>query len=262
MPLIALITDFGARDWFAAGLKAAILDITPDARIIDITHDIPAGDIHAAAFVLRESCLMFGAGTVFCTVVDPGVGSARAALVCAACGRFFTGPDNGVLSFALDLDKKPSVRRITETRYMRTPVSVTFHGRDIFAPAAAHLAAGAKLESLGPAAQSHVKLAWPHPSIFPAGITAHIVYIDRFGNAFTSITEEHLKGIDTQRAAVYIQRFPPIPIHGHYAECTEGDPLAVLNASGFLEIAISRGNAARKFGLDIGSVVELRTAKQ
>ncbi|HUK81543.1 MAG TPA: SAM-dependent chlorinase/fluorinase, partial [Verrucomicrobiae bacterium] len=188
MPIIALTTDFGSSDWFVGSMKGVILGINPQVTIVDLTHEIPAGDIRAGAFALAASYKCFPRLTVHCAVVDPGVGSERAPIAVKSADYFFVGPDNGVLSYALAQEKVREVRRLDNDEYFRKPVSHTFHGRDIFAPAAAHLSNGVPMNSLGSEVNEFVRVAWPQVNI-DGGVThGQVIYIDRFGNCITNIS--------------------------------------------------------------------------
>src|SRR3989442_15159550 len=182
MQLITLATDFGFSDWFVGTMKGVILGIAPRAAIVDITHEIPAGDIRAGAFALRASYRFFPKGTVHVVVVDPGVGSERKAIVVETDNYFFIGPDNGVLSWALAKERIKTIRALENEHYFLHPISGTFHGRDIFAPVAAHLASGVPTRKLGPVSKDFMRLPWPEPKRARNRIEAKIVCIDRFGN--------------------------------------------------------------------------------
>src|SRR5262245_14904204 len=194
--MITLLTDFGLGDYFVPAVKGVILTINPKASIIDITHDLAAHDIQAAAFTLGACYHNFPSGTVHVVVVDPGVGSPRRAIVAAAGGYFFVGPDNGVFSFVYARESNPRVFHITNDRYFSRTVSATFHGRDVFAPVAAHIARGARLEEIGAEVEDYVRFEIPRPRpgwIETRGvIEGRIIHIDRFGNCVTNFTEAEL----------------------------------------------------------------------
>jgi hypothetical protein len=255
MQLITLTTDFGTQDWFVGTIKGVILGIASRAVIVDITHEIPAGDIRAGAFALAASCHFFPKGTVHVAVVDPGVGGARKAIAVQTANYFFVGPDNGVLSWALAKEKIKSVRRLENANYLLRPVSRTFHGRDIFAPVAAHLAGGLPVGKLGPAQKDFVKLPWPRPRVQPNRIEGEVVFIDRFGNAITNIanadlsTPNHLK--------IFLGHKPLCPVKHFYQSVPAGQAAAVPGSSGFLEIAVNGGSAAKRFGLKTGDRVSV-----
>jgi hypothetical protein len=185
-----LTTDFGTRDWFVGTMKAVILGIHPRTNVVDITHEIPPGDIRAGAFALLASCRYFPKGTVHAAVVDPGVGSQRRAIAVRTTNGFFVGPDNGVLSWALAREKIKTVRFLENRRYFLEPVSRTFHGRDIFALVAAHLSRGLSATRLGPELKDFVRLPWPPTTRQRGAVQGEIVHIDHFGNAITNIEEE------------------------------------------------------------------------
>src|SRR5262245_32283700 len=192
MQTITLTTDFGTRDWFVGTMKGVILGIKPRARVVDITHEIAPGDIRGGAFALMASCRYFPKGTLHVAVVDPGVGSRRRAIAVRTANSILIGPDNGVLSWALRGETIQSIRQLENRRYFLEPVSRTFHGRDIFAPVAAHLSRGVALERLGRELHDLVRLPWPEPVKQREEIRGEIVYIDRFGNAITNIRGERI----------------------------------------------------------------------
>jgi len=163
MQIVTLTTDFGTRDWFVGTMKGVMLGINPRADIVDLTHEIPAGDIRAGAFALMAGCHYFPKGTVHVAVVDPGVGGPRRAIAVQTNDYFFVGPDNGVLSWALAREQIKTVRQLEQRKYLLDSVSRTFHGRDIFAPVAAHLSRGPAIQRLGREVKDWVRLPWPQP---------------------------------------------------------------------------------------------------
>jgi len=192
--VITLTTDFGTYDWFVGTLKGVIADIAPKAKVIDLTHDLPPGDIRGGAFALEAGCRFFPKGTVHVAVVDPGVGSRRKAIAVQTASGVFVGPDNGVLSWALAKEKFVAIQVLENEDYFLHPVSQTFHGRDVFAPVAAHLSRGVPIKKFGPALKDFVRLDWPEPRRQRGGVEGEVVYIDRFGNAITNIGSELLRG--------------------------------------------------------------------
>ena len=256
MQIITLTTDFGTRDWFVGTMKGVILGIAARAAIVDITHEIPAGDIRAGAFALAASYRFFPKGTVHVAVVDPGVGGARKAIAVQAANYLFVGPDNGVLSPALAREKIQSVHRLENTKYFLQPVSHTFHGRDIFAPVAAHLCRGTPAHKLGPAQKDFIRLAWPQPRVRQNRIEGQVVFIDRFGNAITNIENSHLPASGEGEISDNRKRLCPVKLF--YQSVPAGQAVAVSGSSGFLEIAVNGSSAARRFGLKIGDRVSLR----
>ncbi|MGH9754745.1 MAG: SAM hydrolase/SAM-dependent halogenase family protein [Blastocatellia bacterium] len=267
--MITLLTDFGLSDYFVPAVKGVILTINPEARIIDITHDVAAHDIHAAAFTLGACYHNFPAGTIHVVVVDPGVGSSRRAIVADAGGYFFVGPDNGVFSFVYVHELKPRVFHITNDRYFRHPVSATFHGRDIFAPVAAHIARGARLEDLGAEIEDYVRFEIPRPRLIetrrggyspPASvIEGRVIHIDRFGNCVTNFTSAELKPDEIAPSTkIYIGGREVRRFNAYFAEATDQDDLfAYPGSAGFWEIALWRRSAAEFINAHRGDEVIL-----
>ena len=258
MNLITLTTDFGTQDWFAATMKGVILGLCPRAAIVDITHEIPAGDIRAGAFALMASHRFFPKGTVHVAVVDPGVGSARHAIAVQTASHFFVGPDNGVLSLALAKGKIKTIRRLENAGSFLQPVSRTFHGRDIFAPVAARLCRGSPIHQLGPPQQGFVRLRWSEPRMQRQGIEGEVVYIDRFGNLTTNIEEKYLPDVSLEHCRLDIGRRRNIPLASHYQAVPTGREVALIGSGGLLEIAVNGGSASQRLGLKIGSTFRIR----
>lgn len=250
-----MITDFGTSDWYVASMKGVILRKHPDCTIVDITHEIPPGQLFHGAWVLRQAFGHFPIGTVHLVVVDPGVGTSRAALAARAGGFFFLGPDNGVLSLALGLHPEAEVRSIQSQEIILQPVSSTFHGRDVFAPAAAYLAAGGGLSALGPELKGWVRLEQAGVSRGEGFVEGRIVYLDRFGNGITNIAEEDLRGIPIGKGLrVLVGDFLVLDsLKKTYGEALPGEPLALVGSSGFLEIAVRGASAKDKLGLQAGA---------
>ena len=255
MAIITLTTDFGAGDWFVGSMKGVILGIEPRATIVDITNDVSPGNVRAGAFALAVSYKCFPRLTVHCAVVDPGVGSDRAAIVVKTADYFFVGPDNGLLSFALAREKVFEAWRIENEVYFRKPVSSTFHGRDIFAPVAARLSQQILMESLGTKVKDFVRLKWPPTKMELGAVFGEVIYIDRFGNAITNIDFAALAHLGKRAWIVETQGKELGEMRKFYHQVSVGEPLAVLGSSGFLEIAVNGGSAARTLGLKIGTPV-------
>jgi len=253
MSIITLTTDFGLNDWFVGTMKGVILRIHPHAAIVDLTHGIPSGDIRAGAFALAAGYRYFPRGTIHVAVVDPGVGGPRAGIVVQTAEYFFVGPDNGVLSLALRREKVKTIRRLENARCFLQPVSNTFHGRDLFAPVAAHLSRGLRCPRLGPVFKDHVRLSWPQCAVPPGALRGEVICLDRFGNAITNIENEHVSPADAVGMFVRGQAF--VPVKSFYQAVPKGKPVAVPGSSGFLEIAVNGGNAARRLKLKIGTAV-------
>lgn len=257
---IALLSDFGTRDWFVAEMKAAIACVNGQATVIDITHELPPGDIRAGAFVLRSCFRTFPQSTIFVAAIDPSVGSARKALIAEADGYTFIGPDNGVLSYALHLTVDPRVCVITNTDYMRPQVGTTFHGRDIFAPVAGQKSLGVDLDHFGSRVAEWMDLRWPTPKIVDDCLDGEVVYVDRFGNVITSIDEGWARRIPGKFATVSCCGYT-IPIGTHYGQVGAGEAIAVWGSTGLLEISVNGGSAAERLGLGIGDRIKCENRK-
>jgi S-adenosylmethionine hydrolase len=256
--IITLITDFGTQDWFVGTMKGVILGIAPGARLVDITHEIPRGDVRAGAFALAATCRFFPKGTVHVAVVDPGVGSARKAIAVQTAHYSFVGPDNGVLSFALANEKIKTSRALENSTFFLRPISRTFHGRDIFAPVAAHLNQGLAIQKLGSPLKDFVRLDWPEPQVSHGRIEGQVVYIDRFGNAITNIANKLMTEVESSQCEVIAKGRRLCPVGDFYQAVPVGRAVAVPGSSGFLEVAVNRGNATRRLRLRIGSPLTVR----
>jgi S-adenosyl-L-methionine hydrolase (adenosine-forming) len=247
LPVVALLTDFGYLDPYVGLMKGAILSICPNARLVDLCHDVPAQDVAAGARMLASSVPYFPEGTIFVAVIDPGVGSDRAAVAVRSGNRTFVGPDNGLLGF-LPLDRAV---RIENKAVMRHPVSQTFHGRDIFAPTAAHLARGVKLDYLGPRVARLRTLEQPLPRPTKAGLVGEIVSVDHFGNLITNIVADQIpEGASVRLGRRWIGRIVPT-----YAAVAPGALAALVGSSGTLEIAVRNGDARTATGATVGAPV-------
>ena len=252
-PILTLTTDFGTRDPFVAMMKGVILGILPGARIVDVSHHVPPGDLRAAASLMADACPLFPAGTVHVCVVDPGVGSDRRALVVERDGSLFVGPDNGVLSPFLRGEVR--VRQIRNSEYFRRPVSSTFHGRDVFAPVAARLAAGLDPARLGPLLDDPVVLDEALPVEGEGEIRGCVLRIDRFGNLITNIPAEMLEG--AKRLRVYVAGRRLEGISRCFADLGPGEAGFLVGSTGRLEIFVNRGSAARTLGAAAGDGVRV-----
>lgn len=256
-PLIALLTDFGTRDAFVGIMKGVILGINPAVDIVDLSHEIPPQDIVAGALVLRSAVPFFPAGTIYVAVVDPGVGTERRALLLETQQGFFLGPDNGLLSLAAPPEATKRVIHLVNPAYFLTPCSRTFHGRDVFAPAAAHLSRGVAASQFGPVVPQIERILLPPVERREGGIAGTVIYIDHFGNLVTNIGEADVRPFSKERLFISIG---PMRISGMvdtYAAVAVGAPAALINSWGMLEIALRNGSAARQFGITIGCEVRV-----
>ena len=250
---ITLLTDFGTFDGYVAAMKGAITNIAPSALVDDASHDIYPGDIAGAAHALRRYWKLYPEGTVHLVVVDPGVGSTRRAIAVEADGRYLIGPDNGVFTFVLTDAKHATVIEITNDRYSREHISHTFHGRDVFAPAAAHIAAGTAPRHLGQVITDPVMIAAPPPLVTETAVHGEILNVDRFGNLLTNISADMITpGAELEFAGEVVR------IVGAYSDAEQGETVALINSDGVLEIAIRDANAADTIGAGRGSPLLLR----
>ena len=261
-PIITLLTDFGTADYFFGAVKGAILTVNPEARIVDITHDVPSHDIESAAFTLLAGYSAFPAGTVHVAVVDPGVGSSRRGIVVRTGGHLFVGPDNGIFSYVMEGVEESEVFHLDQSRFFRQPVSQTFNGRDVFAPVAAALSNGNKLEELGTRITDCVRLPPLKPTSASGDINARIIHIDRFGNCVTNISRQELSsemisaGIELQINGMTVKQF-----RNFFAEEVGGAErlFAIWGSAGFLEIAAMNDSAANLLKAKRGDMVAMRS---
>jgi S-adenosylmethionine hydrolase len=238
-------------------MKGVILSISTRASIVDITHEIGSGDVQAGAFALAASYSFFPKGTVHVAVVDPGVGSRRQAIAAKTAHGFFVGPDNGILWLALARQEIEGVHAIQNLKYCRQPVSQTFHGRDIFAPVAAHLSRGLAIQKLGPVAKDFVRLNWPKPTRKGGKLEGEVIYVDRFGNGITNIPGEEAIRADAS-CEILTKPRRQCAIRTFYQAVPVGQLVAVPGSTGFLEVAINGGSAREKAGLKVGTRVAVR----
>ena len=260
-PIVTFTSDFGLEDWFVGVVHGVIHEIAPGTPVADLVHTITPGHVSHGAFVLEAAAPDFPAGSVHLAVVDPGVGTDRRALAVGARGQYFVGPDNGLLEWALAAEGA-EVHSLTETRWFRRPVSRTFHGRDVFAPAAAHLASGVPLTAFGPRVGDAVRLPHHVPLRTEDGLTGHVVFIDRFGNALTDLTEASLQAafgdsFDEASLEVQVQERLVIELTRSYKNAPVGTLVTILGSSERLEIAQVGGDAAVRMGLGEGDVVKV-----
>lgn len=240
--IIALLTDFGTRDHFTGAMKGAILSINKKAQIVDITHEIPPQDIQSASFTLRACYRDFPAKTIFTAIVDPGVGSDRRAILVETANYYFIAPDNGLLSFIFNEDKPFRVFELANDTYSKHPVSDTFHGRDIFAPAAAHLSNGVKPDEFGNELKDFVSFEERKPrKISDNRIEAEIIHIDRFGNLISNLKKDDLPDGFT----IVINETRISKIRQFFAESNKSELFMILGSAGFLEIAAFQDSAAK-----------------
>jgi len=259
-PVITLLTDFGLRDHYVAAMKGMILSITPEATLVDISHDVPPQEVAEAAWLLSCCRNYFPEGTVHLAVVDPGVGGQRIPLALEAGRRFYVGPDNGIFTYVMREEKNLVAREITRHDLLSESPSATFHGRDIFAPAAAYLAAGRPFEELGPVVRQPRQFDLPAVEIAAGKVTGAVIHIDRFGNLISNISPAHLAaaGITPERMASTVADREVTMFVSYYAEAEDEEPFALIGSGGLLEIAVRNGSAAHRLGAGRGEQIVIR----
>jgi|SRR5579875_137622 S-adenosylmethionine hydrolase len=257
MAVITLTTDFGSSDHFVGAMKGVLLSIAPRAAIVDITHEIAPQNVREGAFVIGQAWKYFPKKTVHVVVVDPGVGSARRAILCQAGGQFFIAPDNGVLSMVYDA-ARPAVREISNPRLMRRPVSKTFHGRDVFAPAAAHLARGLAPARFGAPVHDFIRLEGLQPRLVSPNLwRGTVLKVDRFGNLITNFLIRDFAAVQTAPMELRVagQRIRRLALT--FAEAGTGELIVIPGSAGFLEIAANCASAAKLLHCGAGAGLEL-----
>lgn len=261
MAIITLTTDFGSADHYVACMKGVILQQAPTTQIVDITHSIAAHDVVHGAFVIRQAFDYFPEGTIHVVVVDPGVGTTRRLLAASYDGQIILAPDNGIVSlvhrdFALD-----ELRQIANGRLFRQDVSATFHGRDILAPVAGHLARGLSLVNVGPVIDQLEILNLEQPApLQQGGIQGQVLYVDHFGNLITNISEADLAAAvgNAVDLSVHVGPLRVGPLRTTYADVNPGEIVAILGSTGMLEVAINQGSAASQLRAAPGTIVIVR----
>ena len=266
--IITLTTDFGTSDAYVGVMKGVILGINPRAQVVDITHAIPPQDVHEAAFLIHSAHRYFPKDTIHTIVVDPGVGSNRRAIVCQTDNAVFVCPDNGLLSYLLqgnlqgNLQDRPAFQATTieNAAYLLPHVSNTFHGRDIFAPVAAHLSLGVPLADIGTPVHKPVQLSIPTMHIADDTLSGEIIKVDSFGNLITNISQTDFVAFTETDSSYIIQAGDAriTRLNRAYAESGISEPLAIIGSFGLLEIAVNCGSAEERLGLKRGYAVIIR----
>jgi S-adenosylmethionine hydrolase len=248
-PIITLTTDFGLRDSYVAEMKGVILGICPDARIVDVSHEIEKFNIRMGAFILACAAPSFPKGTIHVAVVDPGVGTKRKPILIQTKQAYFIGPDNGILTLAAEKQGIEHVYEITKTKLIRTEVSSTFHGRDIFAPTAAHLTNGIAPSMYGPEIRDFVEPSFTSIIRNKDRLIGEVLYVDCFGNIITNFGGKELKKIDaSDEIAVKLGKVKlKLRITRAYGDAKERQILAIIGSHGFLEISVNQGDASEYF---------------
>ena len=277
IPLVTITTDFGTADGYVGTMRGVILGIAPSARLVDISHEIGPQNVRHAAYVLYTVYPFFPPHAVHLVVLDPGVGSARRPVALRTPAGYFVGPDNGVFSYVMACEPVEALIELADLRYRLSPVSHTFHGRDIFAPAAAHLAVGVPITDLGPPVHDPILFPPPRLEIISGGVMGEVLHADHFGNVITSIGrlgwgEDELSLEPAFREAggggrvCFHADAAKVVAGGQeiagvcrtYAQVEPGKALVLVGSGGHLEIAVREGSAARRLGLRPGDPVDLR----
>lgn len=264
--LITLITDFGTKDAFVGTMKGVILSICPDVEIVDISHEVPKYNIRYGAFLLSQVAPYYPEGTIHMVVIDPGVGISRRRIIVKGEHCLYVGPDNGVFSFVMEKERVVKAVEITDKRFMLPPVSSTFEGRDVFAPVAAYLAKGVKLEEFGSEIQDLVRLPIARVETIDETITGEIIHIDSFGNIVTNIQRDSLnesKIVEGSFLKITTEKGSNVVAFCKtYSEVPTGELLTIIGSCGFLEIAVNQGSAEALLKTEIGNVVKLSLVKR
>jgi len=260
-PLITLTTDFGLNDHFVGTMKGVILEIVPEAEIVDICHAVQAFDVLDGALAIAQAYSYFPNGTVHLVVVDPGVGTARRPILLSTGRHYFVAPDNGVLSLIYGREERLSVRHINAEHYYRQPVSNTFHARDIFAPVTAYLAKGVEPAKFGEEITDFVRFNAPKPKPIDAQtLRGVILKVDRFGNMITNFTPQDVPALfqsEPPAFKIVVGKREITEIHSSYAEGAPNTVFGILGSMGYLEIAANRAAAAQIIGVGKGSEVNI-----
>jgi len=261
VPIVTLLSDFGLKDPYMAEMKAVILSICPEARIVDISHEIEKFNIRMGAFVLASAAPYFPLGTVHVAVVDPGVGTKRRPIIVETEHCFYVGPDNGLLMLAAQREGICHVYHVSNPQYMLPQVSRTFHGRDVFSPAAAHLARGCPPSEFGPEIHDYTLPEFAKPCVRKGELLGEVLHIDDFGNIVSNISAEDLEKIGIREGCpLHVKlggKTLALKVCSAYGEVPAKKPLGIIGSSDFLEISINQGNASKVFKAKIGDSVRV-----
>ncbi len=261
-PIITLTTDYGLSDHLVGALKGVILRINPDAQIVDINHQVVPFDVLDGALSIGAAYPYFPPKTVHVVIVDPGVGAPRRPILVSAETQYFIAPDNGVLSLVYEREQGLTVRHITAEHYFLSPVSATFHGRDIFAPVAAWLSKTMQTASFGEEVSDYVRFVLPRPKIDGNVRKGVVLRVDRFGNLMTNFTWEDLPAtlVSTGKIKLTVGGKLVQQLVQTFAQGAPGETVAILGSSGYIEISVNKGSAARALGVNRGAEVTLELA--
>jgi S-adenosylmethionine hydrolase len=263
-PIITLLSDFGLQDPYVAEMKAVIISICPNATIIDISHEIRKFNIEMGAFVLAQAAPYFPNGTIHVAVVDPGVGTKRRPIVIETKRSLYVGPDNGLLVLSAQKEEISHIYEIANPKYVLNDVSTTFHGRDVFSPAAAHLARGASPSDFGPEVSDLVVPAFARPNAENGKIRGEVIHVDGFGNVITNINSKDLGTIGIEGGEILHLRLRgedlTLRLCSAYGEVPPKTPLAIVGSSGFLEVSVNQGDASQTLKTKTGDKVILEAS--
>jgi len=256
-PIITLTTDYGTNDHFVGAMKGVILNVNPEATVVDNTHGVIAHDILDGALAIGRTYKYFPARTIHVVVVDPGVGTQRRPILVAGDTHYFVAPDNGVLSVIFDQSETIHAWHITSEHYFLHPVSNTFHGRDIFAPVAGWLSKSWQTASFGEEITDYVRFAIPKPKTAGTAVKGVVLRVDHFGNLITNVTPEDVPGLVGANASVKIRagNAEVKKMCATFSEGAAGEPIGIVGSSGYLEIVVNKGNASKALGAVRGSEV-------
>ena len=256
-PILTLTTDFGLSDHYVGTMKGVILSICPQAQIVDVSHDVKPFEIGEGAYAIAQAYRYFPRKTVHVVVVDPGVGASRRPILMEAAGQYFVAPDNGVLAMIYGRETH-KIRLISNEKYFRQPVSRTFHGRDIFAPAAAHLAAGEPPSRMGKIVRDYLRPVFEKPQRTGKRTwIGRILRIDRFGNVVTNFHMSEFPDLEQRNFTLTLGPRAVGVMARSYAECGPGELFAIAGSSGYVEVSVGQASAAKQIGCESGAAVEL-----
>jgi S-adenosylmethionine hydrolase len=259
-PIITLLTDFGTKDHYVASIKGVILNINPQCTVIDITHQVNPHDVQEGSFILANAYSYFPKGTIHLSVVDPGVGGKRKAILLVAKNYFFIGPDNGLFTLVAERERVTQVIGLTNKRYFLPNASTTFHGRDIFAPVAGHLSLGINPKAFGEKLNHWVKLGLKEPEAVGKELLGEILLIDHFGNLISNIDQTRFRNFIKGRSFVIrIGRKTVSDIKGGYWEGKKQEVLALFGSGGFLEVSVKEGSAQKVLKVKRGDPIQIST---
>jgi S-adenosylmethionine hydrolase len=255
--LVTLTSDFGLQDYYVSAMKGVMLQIATDLQLIDVSHEIPPQDVMAGAWVTMNSALLYPQGTVHLVVVDPGVGTRRRPVAVRIEDQYFVGPDNGLFALVAG-DRSYEAVELSNESYRRDSVSNTFHGRDIFAPAAAHLANGVDMNRLGKPVEELETYRWAQPVADKDGLQGWVIHIDRFGNLVTNLSADLInETVGEQDVKIYAGNMILNDIVDTFGDVEEGEPAAYIGSAGMLEVGVNKGDAETLLGIQKGSTISI-----